>query len=59
MSLIEAWGEPESHSTLHKLQLYVCEEYEDKLKIKRDSDPFSLSLETPKAEVKPKAEKKN
>lgn len=46
--LIETWGEPEAHSTLHKLHLDVWEEYEDKLRIKRNSDPFSLSLETPK-----------
>jgi hypothetical protein len=52
--LIEVWGEPESHSTLHKLHLDVWEEYEDKLKIKRGSDPFSLSLESPKEEPEPK-----
>jgi len=45
--LIEAWGEPESHSTLHKLHFDVWVEYEDKLKVRRNSDPFSLSIETP------------
>jgi len=52
--LIEAWGKPDSHSTLYKLHLDVWEEYEDKLKIKRGSDPFSLSLEAPKVEPKQK-----
>ncbi len=51
--LIETWGEPEAHSTLHKLHLDVWEEYEDKLKVKRGSGPFSESLEAPEEEPEP------
>lgn len=51
--LIEACGEPEAHSTLHKLHLDVWEEYEDKLKIKRGSDTFGVSLEAPEEEPEP------
>jgi len=52
--LIEVWGEPESYSTLHKLHLDVWEEYENKLKVKRGSDTFSLPLETPEEEPEQK-----
>ncbi|MFT4850467.1 MAG: hypothetical protein ACI83B_003024 [Sediminicola sp.] len=45
--LIETWGEPEAHTTLHKLHFEVWEEYEDKLKLKRNSDPFNLYYEEP------------
>jgi hypothetical protein len=56
--LIETWGEPEKHNTLHKLHLVVWEDYEDKQKIKRNLDPFSLSIETPesKAQIEHKTE---
>ena len=53
--LIENFGEPETHSTLHKLHLDVWQEYEDKLKIKPDSDPFSSSLETPESTPTPES----
>lgn len=53
--LIETWGEPQAHSTLHRLHFDVWEKYEDKLRIKRNSDTFSLTIETPEAEPKPKA----
>ncbi len=52
--LIEAWGEPESHRTLHKLHLGVWEEYEEKLKIKRGLDSFSLSKKAVEEEPEPK-----
>lgn len=49
--LIEMWGEPETHTTLHKLHFDVWEEYEDKLIIKRNSNPFSLSKEIPESKA--------
>ena len=51
--LIEAWGEPEAHSTLHKLHHDVWEEYENKLKIKRDSETINFSIEVPEEEPSP------
>jgi len=33
--LIEAWGEPECHSTLHKMHIDLWKEYENKLHVKR------------------------
>jgi hypothetical protein len=49
--LIESWGEPISHSTLYKLHFDIWERYEDKLKVKRNSDPLSLPVEIPEPKV--------
>lgn len=47
--LIESWGEPEIHSTLHSVHFDVWQVYEDKLKHKRNSDPLGLSLDEPES----------
>ena len=36
--LIEAWGEPECHSTLHEMHLDLWREYENKLQVKRQKN---------------------
>ena len=36
--IINCWGEPDSHTILHELNIDIWKEYEDKLKAKRDKD---------------------
>nr|BAJ06840.1 putative uncharacterized protein [uncultured bacterium] len=57
--LIEAWGNPKAHSTLHKIHNNVWSEYEQKLKSKRNKrekefiQSISESQSLPEIEVPP------
>ncbi|QUM88854.1 hypothetical protein HWV03_08610 [Moritella sp. 36] len=50
--LIDTWGEPTEHNTLHKMHIDVWKEYENKLKAKRSSKLLDFSLNVPKSTIK-------